>query len=149
MNRRSGCQLDVIAALLRLDETGCDQALISVGLAYDRDDPCAVRISFSASPVVWLIGRDLLIEGIEGTRGDGDVHLLTISGENGDVTILTLGCGWPDEMSFAFTTADLIMFVALTDDVVPIGAEAALVQNDLRDAVHAWTCNGPDEEVRA
>lgn len=133
------CALDVIAGLVTTTEAGCSERPISVTWSYRRDDPYAVRMAFPAAPVVWLLSRDLLVAGVEGVDGDGDVHLRTISWPAGDVTIITIGCGWADQMSLSVNTSDLIAFLALTDDVVPLGAESSLVLSELRDAVRAWT----------
>ncbi|MBC9713604.1 SsgA family sporulation/cell division regulator [Streptomyces sp. TRM66268-LWL] len=54
---------------------------IPATLSYDRTDPFAVRMSFPAPAtlegveVSWAFARELLISGIEGPAGEGDVRV--------------------------------------------------------------------------
>ena len=88
--------------------------------------------------VAWLLSRDLLVAGIEKSAGHGDVHVTTISGRDQDLTVITIACREPEQRSLVFATSDLIAFLALTDDIVPIGGESALAQNELRSALTSW-----------
>ncbi|NUQ89124.1 MAG: SsgA family sporulation/cell division regulator, partial [Glycomyces artemisiae] len=48
---------------------------------YDAADPWAVRITFpgaggdTATGVRWMVGRDLLLQGVTDPAGEGDVQL--------------------------------------------------------------------------
>src|SRR5579859_6504930 len=45
-------------------------------LYYSKEDPYAIRIAFHVGldePVEWIFARDLLVKGIEGREGMGDV----------------------------------------------------------------------------
>ncbi|MFI6349055.1 SsgA family sporulation/cell division regulator [Streptomyces sp. NPDC050560] len=54
---------------------------IPASLCYDRDDPFAVRMRFPAPAtlegveVCWTFARDLLVDGLEGPAGQGDVRV--------------------------------------------------------------------------
>lgn len=142
MSTSKSCELDLIACLFRFDEHGVDEVPVTVELTFRQDDPYAVYIGFptSVAGVQWMISRDLLIAGVKGRAGDGDVNLMTISGGGGDaVTILTLGRRWSDEVTLSILTDELVAFLALTEDVVPVGTESALAQDELRTVVQAWT----------
>lgn len=137
MSGREDCALDVVAGLTAAGDEGCRQVPISVTWAYCRDDPYAVQMSFPAAQPVWVFGRDLLIAGIERAAGAGDVHLVTIGGPDTDVTVITIGCRWDEQAALTFATGDLIAFLALTNDVVPVGAESRLAQAELGAALRS------------
>jgi hypothetical protein len=56
-------------------------ATISAALQYDRTDPFAVRMTFPAPAtldgveVCWTFARELLMDGLEGPTGEGDVQV--------------------------------------------------------------------------
>lgn len=130
MTGRSGCELDVVARHVTPIDTGCLQGPVPVALSYRRDDPFAVQMAFPLLGVAWLLSRDLLVSGIEGAAGHGDVHIQTMGGSEGDVTVITIGSRWAAQASFSFATNDLLALLALTDDIVPIGAESAFFDID-------------------
>ncbi|MGD9526428.1 MAG: SsgA family sporulation/cell division regulator [Dehalococcoidia bacterium] len=133
---RMTCELDVIAAVVAAHESGCTRIPISVTWSYHRDDPYAVRMSFpTCGGVTWFFSRDLLVDGIEDQAGDGDVHILTAGGPGGDVTLITIGVRWTDQASLIFHTGDLVAFLALTDDVVALGAESPVALAELAAAL--------------
>jgi hypothetical protein len=59
---------------------GGDLLPISLELSWQRDDPWSITVGFctchlGAEDAAWVIGRDLLIEGLAGPTGDGDIRL--------------------------------------------------------------------------
>ncbi|MFG3370369.1 SsgA family sporulation/cell division regulator [Streptomyces sp. NPDC048156] len=62
------------------EEEGATGASFPTRLTYRLRDPYAVEASFHADddePVVWVFARDLLIEGLSGSAGEGDVVVWT------------------------------------------------------------------------
>ncbi|SOB82874.1 SsgA family sporulation/cell division regulator [Streptomyces sp. 1331.2] len=57
---------------------------ILADLAYETADPYAVRFTFHLpgdAPVTWFFARELLLDGLSGPAGDGDVHIHPYAGE--------------------------------------------------------------------
>ncbi|AVH61302.1 SsgA family sporulation/cell division regulator [Streptomyces dengpaensis] len=52
---------------------------VSMRLRYEPSDPHAVHAAFAAvgsdEKVEWIIGRDLLIDGLKGPSGEGDIRI--------------------------------------------------------------------------
>ncbi|MGW0553393.1 SsgA family sporulation/cell division regulator [Streptomyces sp. NPDC002926] len=101
---------------------------IQVELRYETGDPYAVRMTFHLpgdAPVTWAFGRELLLDGINGPSGDGDVHIAPIGQEGlADVGIrLQVGC---DRAMFRSSAAPLVGFLDRTDKLVPLGQERTL-----------------------
>lgn len=99
---------------------------ITIRLRYESDDPYAVRVAFcpggSNDTVEWIIGRDLLADGLKGPCGEGDVRLWP-DNEHGfnDLYILLD----PPE-GFALVQApapEISRFLQRTESVVPTGTE--------------------------
>ncbi|MGW1887523.1 SsgA family sporulation/cell division regulator [Streptomyces sp. NPDC001970] len=57
---------------------------VSVRLRYEPSDPYVIRAAFTAvdsdETVEWIIGRDLLIDGLEGPAGEGDIRIWPADG---------------------------------------------------------------------
>ncbi len=90
-------------------------------LAYDANDPYAVRATFLAGDdrVEWVFARDLLATGIERPTGEGDVHVWPGSP---DVVLIALAS--PDGQAvLAAPSADVGAFVAHTYELVAAGDE--------------------------
>ncbi|MEV5147113.1 SsgA family sporulation/cell division regulator [Streptomyces sp. NPDC052727] len=61
--------------------------------AYDRLDPCAVRVSFCPRHqhrVTWIFARDLLADGLYFPVGAGDIHIAPDGGPAGANVRITL-----------------------------------------------------------
>lgn len=63
---------------------------IPVELRYAAADPYAVRLTFHLpgdAPVTWAFGRELLVDGVAGPCGDGDVRIepVELAGSPGDM----------------------------------------------------------------
>ncbi|MCV2491416.1 SsgA family sporulation/cell division regulator [Geodermatophilus sp. YIM 151500] len=117
-------------------------------LCYDPVDPFAVRVVFgggedagAADPeagVSWLLGRDLLREGTRRPAGHGDVRLWP---SRGAADVLYLHLSAPSgEALFEVSRSTVTAFLRATEDLVPVGAEAALL--DLDDELAAILSSG-------
>ncbi|MEU0669473.1 SsgA family sporulation/cell division regulator [Streptomyces lavendulocolor] len=101
---------------------------IPVELGYETRDPFAVRMTFHLpgdAPVTWAFGRELLLDGINGPSGDGDVHITPTGPEDlSDVSIrLQVGA---DQALFRSSAPPLVAFLDRTDKLVPLGQERTL-----------------------
>ena len=114
-----------------LDETGRGHHIHSV-LAYQHQDPFAVNMTFLTpdESLTWTFGRDLLIEGLRRTSGDGDVSVApSISPDGRAIVLITLSS--PDgHLILQAPTSQISEFVARSLAVVPIGDEAANLDID-------------------
>ena len=105
---------------------------IPVELGYESWDPYAVRLTFHLpgdAPVTWTFGRELMVDGVGGPAGDGDVRIEPADTQPpGDVLIrLQVGC---EQALFRSSTAPLVAFLDRTDRLVPLGQEGALADFD-------------------
>ncbi|MFR9794497.1 SsgA family sporulation/cell division regulator [Streptomyces sp. MS06] len=105
---------------------------IPVELRYETRDPYAVRLTFHLpgdAPVTWAFGRELLIDGVAGPCGEGDVQVAPAEPDVlGEVLIrLQVGC---DHALFRSSAAPLLAFLDRTDKLVPLGQEGALADFD-------------------
>ncbi|WP_030055541.1 MULTISPECIES: SsgA family sporulation/cell division regulator [Streptomyces] len=104
---------------------------ILADLAYEADDPYAVRFSFHLpgdAPVTWFFARELLLDGIGGPAGEGDVHIHPVGGDRPEVRILLRSPA--GEALLRASSAPLIAFLARTDRLVPMGQELAARELD-------------------
>ncbi|MBO8199654.1 SsgA family sporulation/cell division regulator [Streptomyces smyrnaeus] len=102
---------------------------LTPALRYDTDDPLAVRIVFPSEisldgeEVAWAFSRELLAEGLRGPAGEGDVHICPCGQER---TVIELYAG-EGVAVLEFRAADLGRFLQHSYDLVPAGAETALL----------------------
>ena len=96
---------------------------------YRADDPYAVMMSISQPGgrwIDWLMSRDLLIDGLDGPTGLGDVRLTPISDEEFDVLQVRIG----DDESFAILEFDrdlIERFLNATYELVEVGEESSFI----------------------
>jgi hypothetical protein len=113
-------------------------------LSYDVSDPFAVRITFgdggSADDdgIAWLVGRELLQAGLERPTGEGDVRLWP-SRTAGDVLFLHLRAP-SGEALFEVSRGTVAGFLRLTENIVPLGEEASVL--DVDDELATLLSNG-------
>lgn len=107
-----------------LDETGRGHHLQSV-MAYHRQDPFAINMTFLTpdESLTWTFGRDLLIEGLRRTTGDGDVCIAPAVSPTGQrVVLITLSS--PDgRLILQARQSQIAEFVDRSLAVVPLGEE--------------------------
>ncbi|MBD0691954.1 regulator [Streptomyces sp. CBMA123] len=97
---------------------------IVVDLAYEAGDPYAIRCTFHLpgdAPVTWVFARELLLDGLSGPSGEGDVHIHPVGEELSEVRI-ALHSPHGDALLSA-PTPPLLAFLARTDRLVPMGQE--------------------------
>ncbi|MFD8755058.1 SsgA family sporulation/cell division regulator [Kitasatospora sp. NPDC059577] len=97
---------------------------IMVDAAYEAGDPYAVRFTFHLpgnAPVTWFFARELLLDGIGGPAGEGDVH---VRPDDADPTEVRVVLRSPDgDAVLRAPAASLAAFLARTDRLVPVGRE--------------------------
>ena len=107
---------------------------VLAGLRYDRLDPWAVHLTFHTSgnedsDVVWVFGRQLLMDGITGPAGEGDVRVWPAL--HGQERVVNLAMSSPSGSAlFEIDRDDLIQFLQQTYLVVPTGCESDNVDLD-------------------
>jgi Streptomyces sporulation and cell division protein, SsgA len=111
---------------------------------YDVTDPFAVRITFGDATgdgeegIAWLVGRELLREGLDAPAGEGDVRLWP-SRTAGDVLFLHLRAP-SGEALFEVSRGTVAGFLQLTENTVPVGEESSVLAVD--DELAALLSNG-------
>ena len=77
--RDSSADHSLVSDTLEAELIGSDDlsTLLGAELYYDAADPYAVTLVLTGptEPVVWVFGRDLLLDGLGEPTGDGDVHV--------------------------------------------------------------------------
>ncbi|HVV24355.1 MAG TPA: SsgA family sporulation/cell division regulator [Pseudonocardiaceae bacterium] len=100
-------------------------------LEYRRAEPYAVTATFrvgSDAGVQWLFARDLLVEGVIGPAGDGDIH---IAPDENDVETVIIELRSPDGSAVLAVRAQcLAEFLDATYAVVGVGEEHRTVDID-------------------
>lgn len=98
---------------------------IPATLHYDRSDPFAVCMTFPAPAtlegveVCWTFSRELLLAGLEGPEGDGDVRVRPYGF---DRTVLEFHA--PEGTAVVhIRTGEVRRFLQATSDLVPLGLE--------------------------
>ncbi|MEU2165057.1 SsgA family sporulation/cell division regulator [Streptomyces chengbuensis] len=102
-------------------------------LRYESSDPYAVRVAFTADDsdeaVEWIIGRDLLIDGLEGPVGEGDVRIWPAGERDRGAVYIVLKP--PDGAALLEATAqDIRGFLHETEALVPRGSESDHIDSD-------------------
>src|SRR5690349_1817800 len=94
---------------------------MNVDLQYRSDDPHAVTMRFQArdQESIWLVGRELLADGLLAPTGLGDVRLRP---EGGDVLVLDLFTE-DSHAVFHLSAEELDRFLQSTYAAVPAGRE--------------------------
>lgn len=105
---------------------------VNAEFRYRSDDPFAVQmlLSIDQSPAIsWVFGRELMLEGVRGPAGMGDVQIFPVH----DGTVVELRSGEQSARLLAHTP-DLMEFLDCTVEMVPTGSESAYfeVESDLR-----------------
>ncbi|MFJ1608532.1 SsgA family sporulation/cell division regulator [Streptomyces sp. NPDC088253] len=105
----------------------------SMRLQYEPSDPYAVRAAFTVAgsdeTAEWIIGRDLLADGLEGPTGEGDIRLWPA--EEHDVSDLYILLNPPAGTALLKAPAQEIKaFLQEAEAVVPRGAEPGRIDLD-------------------
>lgn len=123
-----------VSALMTLELIGSDGGTTSFEavLSYDRNDPYAVTARFSLpdGALVWVFGRELLLEGLFDPIGQGDVRVWPCLDDDGcALTVLQLDA--PEGSALLqVSTRHLTHFLRRTEALVPLGNESKRVDVD-------------------
>ncbi|GAA2102335.1 SsgA family sporulation/cell division regulator [Kitasatospora saccharophila] len=100
-------------------------------LRYHRADPYAVHLDCHVDleePITWLFARELLVDGLEGWAGVGDV---TIRRSAADGDLLAIALSTPGQTAVLRTPAEPVRgFLELTHRLVPLGSEHRLLDTE-------------------
>jgi Streptomyces sporulation and cell division protein, SsgA len=114
------------------DERGIRHEIETV-LGYRSSDPFAVSMTFVTpdGDLVWTFGRDLLMRGVAGPAGDGDVHVspaLSLTGR----AMVSIELSSPDgHLVLLASTADVQDFLSRSAAVVAPGTESDFFDVDM------------------
>ena len=116
-----------------------DHVLVPVELGYDPADPYAVTLTFNRPPAkaaVWIIGRDLLADGMTAEEGDGDVQVRPLAD---DPNWVELEFRSPSGHARFWAAAwQLANFTEQSYALVPAGTEHAVVERELDMVLADW-----------
>ncbi|MFD8717629.1 SsgA family sporulation/cell division regulator [Streptomyces sp. NPDC059629] len=106
---------------------------MTMRLRYEPSDPYVVRAAFtvldSDEAVEWIIGRDLLADGLKGPVGEGDIQVRpVIDHDPRDVYILLSPPA--GTALLRVSGRDVRAFLYETEELVPRGAETGHVDLD-------------------
>jgi hypothetical protein len=122
---------------------------VMLDLSYDRADPYAVSLTFhmhADTTVRWVVGRDLLLDGLVKLTGVGDVQVWPCRDPGADQVHIAL-CPCPKKEAVVVTASARALggFLQRTLAVVPPGTEECHL--DMDGAVHQLL-SGPGESLR-
>ncbi|MFD3480544.1 SsgA family sporulation/cell division regulator [Streptomyces sp. NPDC058695] len=108
---------------------------LSMGLSlrYETTDPYVVRAAFftdTDEPVEWVLGRDLLADGLRGSAGCGDVRVWSAVGRGDQAMYIVLGSPAGTAL-LEVPVEDVKSFLENTEAVVPRGTESGHIDWDL------------------
>lgn len=110
---------------------------VPIRFGWRRSDPCVVSLEFEREPrppVVWVVDRGLLAQGLEEPAGIGDVR---ITPQADDTFILSLS-SHEGHIELEVDRELVAAFVDRTAAVIPIGAEAPQINAELDALLHSW-----------
>ncbi|WP_249400142.1 SsgA family sporulation/cell division regulator [Streptomyces argyrophylli] len=105
---------------------------LRVRLRYDPADPYVVRAAFFVDgdePVEWVLGRDLLADGVEGFAGQADVRIWSAAGRSDESLYIALGSSAGTAL-LEVPVRDISSFLQDTQALVPRGTESGLIDWD-------------------
>ncbi|WP_432074127.1 SsgA family sporulation/cell division regulator [Streptomyces wuyuanensis] len=105
---------------------------LCVRLRYEPADPYVVRAAFFVDcdePVEWVLGRDLLADGLEGSAGHADVRIWSAAGR-GDESIYIALESPAGTALLEVPVQDISSFLQDTQALVPRGTESGLIDWD-------------------
>jgi hypothetical protein len=111
---------------------------LPAAFGYDASDPWAVRITFGrpAEQVTWVVGRELLIQGLTDPSGEGDVQIWPSIDEYGRAAVVIEFRSPDGRLVTQLRTHELYRFLSRTQAVVPSGTES-IDLDELIDAILA------------
>ena len=99
------------------------EGLVPATLVYDPADPAFIRMDLhGAETVSWLVGRDLLHAGLNGSAGLADVQIVSLAGR----TLITLSSP-SGQVILQAPTRRLVEVLEASWALIPAGEEWALL----------------------
>ncbi|MER6265485.1 SsgA family sporulation/cell division regulator [Streptomyces sp. NPDC059688] len=101
-------------------------------LRYEPNDPYVVRAAFfihGDESVEWVLGRDLLIDGLKVSAGEGDIRVWPAVGCGDEAMYITLGSSGGIAL-LEVPVQDIRSFLENTETLVPRGAESGRIDWD-------------------
>ena len=111
---------------------------------YSMDDPFAVTLVIQTRGdqcVDWVLARDLLVAGLTGPAGIGDVRVRPAQMAEWDVALIEIRS--PDGRAMLEVDRDLLQqFVDATIEVIPLGSESSFIDMDAEIEKITRSCAG-------
>lgn len=130
-NRRVEVDVTAQIALECVDDYGTTHHVASV-FSYDLADPFAVTVTFRTpqGDLPWTFARGLLVHGLDGRVGDGDVRVWPSTTARGRAVVM-IELTSPDGHLIAQARTDEVhRFLTRTLAIVPVGAETDYLDVD-------------------
>lgn len=111
---------------------------VTTELSFQASDPYTIRAVFSGpqSMSTWLLGRDLLTQGLNATEaapaGGGDVHIWR--DEDPNYVLIALS-GVEGEALLASPARPLERFISTTASIVPLGSESQTMEDQISELI--------------
>ncbi|MGW7385031.1 SsgA family sporulation/cell division regulator [Streptomyces sp. NPDC054794] len=105
---------------------------LCIRLRYEPTDPYVVRTVFFVDcdePVEWVLGRDLLTDGLKGCAGCADVRIWSAVGRGDQWMYIALGSSAGTAL-LEVPVRDITSFLQDTEALVPRGTESAHIDWD-------------------
>lgn len=102
-------------------------------LQYEPTDPYVVRAVFfphSDDPAEWVLGRDLLVDGLRGSAGDGDIRIWSAVARGDQAMYIALGSSAGTAL-LEVSVQDVKTFLESTEALVPQGTESGRIDWDV------------------
>lgn len=106
---------------------------IRMSLRYEPTDPYVVRAAFFTDTdelAEWVLGRDLLADGLKGSAGCGDVRVWPAVGRGDQAMYIVLGSPSGTAL-LEVPVQDVKAFLENTEALVPRGTESGHIDWDL------------------
>ncbi|MFD4565190.1 SsgA family sporulation/cell division regulator [Streptomyces sp. NPDC058467] len=104
-----------------------------MSLRYEPTDPYVVRATFftdTDEPAEWVLGRDVLADGLTGSAGCGDVRVWSAVGRGDQVMHIVLGSPAGTAL-LEVPVQDVKAFLENAEALVPRGTESGRIDWDL------------------
>ncbi|MFD4548529.1 SsgA family sporulation/cell division regulator [Streptomyces sp. NPDC058251] len=104
-----------------------------MSLRYEPTDPYVVRATFftdTDEPAEWVLGRDVLADGLTGSAGCGDVRVWSAVGRGDQVMYIVLGSPAGTAL-LEVPVQDVKAFLENAEALVPRGTESGRIDWDL------------------
>ncbi|MGW1504390.1 SsgA family sporulation/cell division regulator [Streptomyces mirabilis] len=105
-----------------------------MSLRYEPTDPYVVRATFftdTDEPAEWVLGRDLLADGLRGSAGCGDIRIWPAAGRGDQAMYLVLRSPAGTALLEIPVQEDVRTFLENTEALVPRGTESGHIDWNL------------------